>query len=506
MNIINRYKTLNAQKLSFIFLISLLIIQFLIVLFRPGFAFIFGAEYGRIAESIVAGNGYSSPFNGETGPTAWMLPLLVFILTSLFYLGIPKVLTFILLSAIKFSAYTFTFYFILRVFEYSKLKVNYLLFFLVFIFYVLFSPSQNFEKISDLWITVFFTALFIYAYFNFYVNEKQKGFVLLIIVFGLSPMVNPSYTLGFVFVVFSTFIYFLISKFYKNKKLLVNYQSFIDTLSTNKQLYRSFYKHLVFAFALLLSTGLWGYRNYIVFDKFIPSKSNMWFEYHLTNVVDKDGQLSLSTSFRAHPNTRKDLREEIKKEGEVNWIEKYRKSSLEYLESDFENYIGKVMHRAFNAFIFIENDMNVANIIHESQFLTSDKQKLIDNRLILDNEWMCFFHKKDEIHKIFEQIGIEDIDLIFEDWKTAKQVYINKNYSFPNIIRSLFMSSIPLVFMIGLFFISAIRKLPSLFHFGFVIFYLYNAVYLNFTPNEISKAIIYSSSFDNLPCIIRDIK
>lgn len=37
--------------------------------------FDFGFEAGRIAESLVTGQGYGNPFNGHSGPTAWLPPL-----------------------------------------------------------------------------------------------------------------------------------------------------------------------------------------------------------------------------------------------------------------------------------------------------------------------------------------------------------------------------------------------------------------------------------------------
>ena len=37
--------------------------------------FDFGWEVGRIARSLVEGRGYGNPFNGPSGPTAWLTPL-----------------------------------------------------------------------------------------------------------------------------------------------------------------------------------------------------------------------------------------------------------------------------------------------------------------------------------------------------------------------------------------------------------------------------------------------
>ena len=45
-----------------------------------------GYEAGRIAQSIVSGRGYSSPFEAESGPTAWVPPALPFLLAADFKL------------------------------------------------------------------------------------------------------------------------------------------------------------------------------------------------------------------------------------------------------------------------------------------------------------------------------------------------------------------------------------------------------------------------------------
>jgi 4-amino-4-deoxy-L-arabinose transferase-like glycosyltransferase len=46
--------------------------------------FEFGWETGRVAASVAAGHGYSSPFGGDTGPTAWMVPAFTLLLAGVF--------------------------------------------------------------------------------------------------------------------------------------------------------------------------------------------------------------------------------------------------------------------------------------------------------------------------------------------------------------------------------------------------------------------------------------
>ncbi|HEX3939980.1 MAG TPA: hypothetical protein VHX11_00695 [Acidobacteriaceae bacterium] len=46
--------------------------------------FSFGWEMGRIARALVTGYGYSDPFRGHTGPTAWVAPLYPLLLAAVF--------------------------------------------------------------------------------------------------------------------------------------------------------------------------------------------------------------------------------------------------------------------------------------------------------------------------------------------------------------------------------------------------------------------------------------
>jgi len=48
--------------------------------------FEFGWETGRVAASLASGHGYSSPFSGDTGPTAWIVPVYTFLLAGVFKL------------------------------------------------------------------------------------------------------------------------------------------------------------------------------------------------------------------------------------------------------------------------------------------------------------------------------------------------------------------------------------------------------------------------------------
>ena len=69
----------------------------------------FGWEMGRIGEAIASGHGFSNPFHGITGPTAWEPPLYPFLIAGVFKLfGIYSALASFILLTINsfFSALT----------------------------------------------------------------------------------------------------------------------------------------------------------------------------------------------------------------------------------------------------------------------------------------------------------------------------------------------------------------------------------------------------------------
>src|SRR5438876_448985 len=46
-----------------------------------------GAEYWNIASALVSGRGFADPFQEQTGPTAWMAPVLCWVLAGLHWLA-----------------------------------------------------------------------------------------------------------------------------------------------------------------------------------------------------------------------------------------------------------------------------------------------------------------------------------------------------------------------------------------------------------------------------------
>jgi hypothetical protein len=472
----NMLKQDRSIKASIFLFLTLIVIQLIYIIITPDFKINFGAELGRIAESLISGKGYSNPF-GDTGPTAWHLPFMVLLIALVFKITGISITSYIILAGVKFLSFALSFYLVRRALSISQELWKSLLFFFLFITYFLFSPNQNLVMVCDLWIITLLVAAFINSLNSLITSNYFKGFYLLITVFFFAPLISPPFALGFL-VIISLLAFWNIFLYLKNAKSENNNNSaselFIMKAFKPKPILIGF---LSLVMALCVSSSIWTIRNFIVFDKFIPSKSNMWFEFYITNIVDTDGQLSLSTSYLSHPVTSENMINEIKNIGELNWLDKYKKKSQDYLKNNFSDYIKNIEYRLFNSFIYIENDMDMIDSEDIFSFSESDRNKLIEAKLINEQSWICVFYKNEELKRKLDLIGIENKELVYNDWLKAKSVYHQKKYSLPNMLRSSFMSVIPLLCILFLFFIKKIRNNP-LFISSVLLYFIYLLPYI----------------------------
>ncbi len=431
----------------------MIVFQVIAIIVKEDFNYLFGVEYGNIATSMLSGNGFSNPFYPvETGSTAWVTPMLVYVIYGAFLVFGISVKAFVFLSILKFASYALTFYILLKVLEQVKIKINYFILVVIYLLYFLFSPSDNLNSIHDFWLVQLFVSIFLFSLLKVY-YDNTKYMILLSITIFVTPFANSILALAFLIV--SGLVIFIIPLF-----------SIIKTnglkgivINSKSKFVRVFALSLVFG----LSVSIWSVRNYIVFDKFIPTKSNMWFEFYMSNIVDSDGQLSWGTLVREHPFLIAELRVEIRMQGEVNWMESYHAKGLSYLKNNTSDYFNKVANRLFNACIFIENDDDRMSSANYHLFSDSDKLELNQNRLFHKNEWTVLCYSENDILNIIEQSKIEDKELVFKDWEMARLKYIQRKYSIPNIVRGLFMAGVPSICIFLLLFFRKIRRNPLFF-------------------------------------------
>lgn len=300
---------------------SLLLIAIVAVGTRVGFAWYkerqisakvlsivaFQTETGHIAYSIASGKGYSSPFQRDSGPTAWLAPVYPCILAGIFkLLGIYTLRSFLaaLSLNILFSAGTCVpiFYTGKRV---ASLGVGSGAAWLWALF-----PNAvliPFEWIWDTCLSAFLVAVLLWATLALAESHRLRDWSLYGMLWGVALLTNPAVALLFpVFLLWAAYR----ARHFEGKP-------------------RWFVWPALAAVIAVLCCVPWTVRNYVQFHKLVPLRSNFAFELYVGNNENYDDQYK----FRPGPVTQD--REILRyfRMGEIPFMEEEKKKALDFIES-----------------------------------------------------------------------------------------------------------------------------------------------------------------------------
>jgi 4-amino-4-deoxy-L-arabinose transferase-like glycosyltransferase len=228
----------------------------------------FQTETGHIAYSIASGKGYSSPFQRDSGPTAWLAPVYPYILAGIFKLfGIYSLPSFFaaLSLNILFSAGACVpiFYTGKRI---AGIGVGSAAAWLWAIF-----PNAviiPFEWIWDTSLSALLVATLLWATLELAESRRVRDWSLYGLLWGFALLTNPAIALLF-------------------PELL----AWAAYRIRDRAHAASWLMRPVLAAALALLCCLpWTIRNYVQFHKFIPLRSNFAFELYIGNNENYDDQ------------------------------------------------------------------------------------------------------------------------------------------------------------------------------------------------------------------------
>jgi len=375
-------------------------------------------ELGHTAAAWIHGKGISNVFNWQidTGPTAWCQIGYVSFYASVFLLLGTKTIQaywFLLIFRCVLLAASFAIMLRLKSWE-PSFKVFLLMIFLV---YGLIVVDYH---VYDLALNIFLSTLVIYHLYKL-VQKSESGLMSYVLGIVL-PLCNISLAIGY----FLFYIWFL---FRKNV---------------------SFKRALIPPALIVITFFCWGLRNQYVMGKFIPYKSNMWFEFYMSNVKFTDGILGRSDLIKYHPLTNKEAFNSYKEKGEIDFIKDYEEGSKEFIFNEPEKYLGHVMRRSINATLFLtdHNDRLEAdkNLINDK-----DYEKLSAANLIVDGVWVGNDIEEKELEAILVSLNISDTEAILEFVDRGKQEVTARKYFLDTpkgIIRSLLISTLPTILIL----------------------------------------------------------
>lgn len=267
----------------------------------------FQTETGHIAYSIASGKGFSSPFQRDSGPTAWLAPVYPYLLAGIFKVfGIYTLASFFaaVLLNILFSAGTCVPIF------YAGKRIAGLGVASFAAWLWAFFPNAfiiPFEWIWDTSLSVLLVAAVLWATLELAESRRLRDWCLYGLLWGFLLLTNPAAALLF--------------------PLLLGWAAFRNRQEgpATKRIARP---ALAVALAVLCCVP-WTIRNYAVFHKLIPLRSNFAFELYVGNNENYDEQ------HRFRPGAITQDRETLRylRMGESDFMEEEKRKAVAFIVS-----------------------------------------------------------------------------------------------------------------------------------------------------------------------------
>jgi hypothetical protein len=280
-----------------------------------------GGEYFEIAKSIAAGDGFSSPFKEPTGPTAWMPPVLPLLLAGLLWVcdGNPDAVAAVVVF-LQLCVLIGTGLLVLALARQTTRRVGAGGAAAVFILGLLGHFPLYFQQIHDGWLVLLAIDVFIAGFWWWQPLERRLRAAAWGLVGGLCALINP--IVGLTWAVLSL------------------------VLAGRQRAWSGVVLPLLVAG---LTLAPWTLRNYLVFGRLIPVKSNLAYELYQSQCRQPDGLIQ-RTTFGSHPHmTAGRERQEYQDRGEVAFLDQIRQRFWQAVSANPLDFLKRVVDRFLGA-------------------------------------------------------------------------------------------------------------------------------------------------------------
>ncbi len=307
------------------------------------------AEPGNVAASLAQGRGFGDPFDGGTGATAWISPLPAWVEAAVFLaLGVKSAASAKALLVLSVLGLAGANALLLSALAPSGAWIRGAAS-AAFLAYSSLVPGGPLEVLSEAWLDILLSAALLWAALETARSPDRRGPLALVAVALLAPLDNAGLALSAGLVILAL----AWSRRGRPGGLRVPAAA---------------------AAAAALAVGLWTGRNALALGRFVPLKSNFWFELHLANVDSADGLPRMETVLRRLPYFDVGEFARYASLGEVRYVDTFRASSVAALRSDPLHFAGNVLRRTGDAFVFCKREGGGA--FTRAHFGPGDAQRL----------------------------------------------------------------------------------------------------------------------------------
>jgi hypothetical protein len=280
-----------------------------------------GAEYFHIARALVAGEGFANPFGEPTGPTAWMPPVLPAVLAGLLWLcdgnkdAVMAIVVFLQVYVLVGTG-LLVLVLVRQTTERLGAAVAAAIFFVGLLSYF----HLCFQFTHDCWLILLAMDVLIAGFCWWQPLQRWPRAAGWGLVGGLCALINP--VVAFTWGMFS---------------LLIAWRQ------------RAWSRLALASVVAGLTLAPWIVRNYLLFGRLIPVKSNLAYELFQSQCLQPDGLLR-STTFGGHPYASAGReRQEYKGLGEIAFLERRKEIFLQAVAADPVDFLDRVASRFLGA-------------------------------------------------------------------------------------------------------------------------------------------------------------
>lgn len=421
----------------------------------------FGWEYGNIAESLALGRGFANAFTPQSGLTAWMPPLFVFLLAGVFMVfGIKSLVSMWVVFIFKYAALAMSLYFLLAIARQagSQARRYAHLLSLIFIALVFFNRDAFFRSLHDDWVNLFFVCWALFALVRQVTESFTQARPHLYLLAILLPLTNPILTLAFAVA-----------------------EGFLLLPRSRGESRPRRWKPAALFVLLAASTLAWTARNYQAFGALIPIKSNFWYDFYQANALDTDGLTSNETFAKYHLINKNENQQRYLAEGEARFTESYRGLSIAWIRAHPAQLLANIGRRSFSAFVYSHYVEDIPHTTPNALTL-ADILALQQAGLIYIDEsnvpyWISTTLSHGEFEARIAPLELNDPSAVIQDWSRQTAALEAHKRSWKIVLKTLFLSIIPsLCIVVGLL-VGKIRANPA-FALSLLLYLTYLAPYV----------------------------
>jgi hypothetical protein len=396
------------------------------------------AEPGNVAAALVHGHGFSDPFDGGTGATAWVSPVPAWIEAAVFLLaGVKTAAAAKAMLVLVVAGLAGANAFLLAALEPfgAWMRGAGSAAFLAFCTLV---PGGPLTILSEAWLDVLLSAALLWAILGTLHRLRRAPAVGLIAVALIAPLENAGLAVAAGICV-------------------------LGLAWKSRGACRSLAVPALAAAASFVAVAGWSARNAVVLHRVIPLKSNSWFELHLANVDSADGLPRMETVLRRLPFF--DIAEfkRYSELGEVGYVDSFKKPALDALRADPLHFAANVMRRLGAAVAFCRREGG--GEATSFPFRTDDAARLsAAGELITMGPSSALWTRIDADPSLEDvklgRLGLAERDAIEGDWAARRIAYDGQFRGVAGLSLGLITAGVPVAALLIAALLSSGRLAP----------------------------------------------